>query len=338
MIYNESGIIINSFTEKLNLEAFDLLCEATNDPEIESKLQMLKDTIKDCSPDSLNNIKSDDKKYHFLTDKVRKVLGAMQFISCIGSVGSIVSIKIALDKKFNDTIIKVIFGIIGFFSVAFITLNKIVEKSDENANKYRNSRNKEIQELARDSINKLLDIQQNNKLPKEVRDKAKENIEKIRNIISGRAPVESPDNSNNYLDFEIDGIKVYSEIGDKFNKNKSFYNSALKSFKSKFASEMKRIRKELKDFGEGYEYYTNGDINSIILDDKYAGPIVYDTDEVDEAYGNPNSAVCACLCIYIESTKKLTYDDGEPELLKITMIYTKSKGYYSCDWNPLGER
>lgn len=339
MIYNENGIIIYSINEKINLEAFDLLCEATSDPEIENKLQMLKNTIKDCSPDSLDKIKSDDKKYHFLTDKVRKVLGYMSFISALGSIGGAASMGIALQKNANSTILSIILSVIGFFSVAFITLNKTVENSDENKSKYRDSKRKEMEELARDAVNKLLSIQQNNKLPKEVRDKAKENIEKIRNIMDGRQSNYTSDHSDNYLDFEINGIKVYSEIDeDKFNKNKSFYNSALRTFKSKFISEMKRIRKELKDFGEGYEYYANGDIANIVLDDSYKGPTVYDTDEVDDALRNPNSAVCACLNIYLESTKQLTYDDGKQELLKICMIYTKSEGYYTCDWNPLGGR
>lgn len=91
MIYSDTGIIVNN---RNNLEAFDFIMEATSDPEIESKLQTLKDAIKECSPESLSNIKSDDKKYHFLTDKIRKVLGSMSFISSLGIIGSIAGLAI----------------------------------------------------------------------------------------------------------------------------------------------------------------------------------------------------------------------------------------------------
>lgn len=332
MIYNENGMIINNYfsNNKINLEAFDLLCEATSDPKIEKQLQTLKDAINDCSPESLSKIKSEDKKYNFLTNKVRKVLGSISFISSLGAIGSTIPIAVSLQKH-NTATAKIIGSICAFFSVVFLTLSKIVRNSDNNKNKYIDSKRKEMEDLSKDAIDKLSLIYQNNKLPKETRDKVKENIENIKNIVAGRESVKNNEPSN-YLNFEINGIKVYSEIDeDKFNKNKSFYNSALKCFKSKFNSEMKRIRKELKDFGEGYENYADGYINDIVLDDKYGGPTAYDTNEVDDAYDNPDSASCACLNIYLEDPKNV--NDKDSLIVKIHMIYTKSEGYYTCGWD-----
>lgn len=234
-------------------------------------------------------------------------------------------------KKNNTAVVKIVGIVCAFFITAFITLNKIIESSDSKRNKYESSKRKEIEDLSQDAINKLALIYQNDKLPKEARDKVKENIKKIQDIAAGRKTTNNTEYSDDYLNFEIDGIKVQSDIDeDKFNKNKSFYNSALKTFKSKFNSEMKRIRKELKDFGEGYENYANGYINQIVLDDKYDGSIVYPSDEVYDAYDNPDSAVCACLCICLENPKEVSNKDYED--LIVSMIYTKSEGYYDCSW------
>lgn len=327
MIYNENGIIINNhafYENDIDLNSFNILLESISDEEQRENLKQLKELMKECDKESLSKIKSIDKKYKYLSEKVRNVLDTLNAISSGGLFASLIASGVAINKN-NNLAIKITLSILGFFVASFVTLYNIVKKSDSNKPKYC----EEMINLSKDVIDRLKKISNDNKLPKEVREKAKENIEKIKDIVDYKLKGKE---KSKYINFKINNLPITLAMNSrKYENNKSFYDNALKSFSSKFNSEMKRIKKELEDFGEGYEDYADGSITKLELDDNYYGSAVYDSDDLYNEDNNSKDAFCACLYISLSNSK-----DKSNDCIQIHMIYTKSEGYYTCGWDALG--
>ena len=85
---------------------------------------------------------------------------------------------------------------------------------------------------------------------------------------------------------------------------------------------MKKMREELRDFGEGYEIFYNAPIDKISIDFEYVGESGFYPDIPDDEPGE--SAY-----LYIDLVAGNEYET-------ICMAYSKTKGYVGCEWQAQG--
>lgn len=323
MIYNENGMILTESIivgKTVIILPSDYILEAYINDE-DKKVKELKDLLKECDNESIDKIKSIDKKYKYVTERVRKLLKVLSGVSAGVGFGGLIGGALAKSDKGRGIMV----ALFAIFTPLFLILDNIVSNSETKQREYY----EEISKLVNEVTEKLINIKNNSKLPMDIREKAKINLEEIQSKCNKFGEFGKFKNTLSkksktiYLDFKIKNIEVSLDMDNMiYDKYKSFFDKALKVFASKFDSEMKKMREELRDFGEGYEIFYNAPIDKISIDFEYVGESGFYPDIPDDEPGE--SAY-----LYIDLVAGNEYET-------ICMAYSKTKGYVGCEWQAQG--
>lgn len=239
MIYNENGYIL---TESITVGKTtivlpsDYILETYSDDE-DKKVKELKDLFKECDNESIDKIKSIDKKYKYVTERVRKLLKVLSGVSA--GVGFSGLIGAAFTKSNKAMVILV--AIFAVFTPLFLILDSIVSKTEKN----KQENHKEISKLRDEVIKKLTDIKNNSKLPQDIRDKAENNLSKLKSKVESEP---SREEDYFYTDTKVGGYKLKVKITtSEYEKNETYYNNALKKIDNQLPKLINQVRKKMID-------------------------------------------------------------------------------------------